>query len=51
MREYSLEQLTPTMGAEISNIDLSQELSEEKVDQIYQDLIEYKVIVLRNKEI
>ena len=44
MREYNLEQITPTIGAEISNIDLSQDLSEEKLDQIYQDLIDYKVI-------
>jgi taurine dioxygenase len=51
MREYSLEQLTPTIGAEISNIDLSQDLSEEKLDQIYQDLIDYKVIFFRNQEI
>ena len=51
MREYSLEQLTPTIGAEISNIDLTQDLSEEKLDQIYQDLIDYKVIFFRNQEI
>ena len=51
MREYNLEQLTPTIGAEISNIDLSQDLSEEKLDQIYQDLIDYKVIFFRNQEI
>lgn len=51
MREYSLEQLTPTIGAEISNIDLSQDLSEEKLDQIYQDLIDYKVIFFRNQKI
>ena len=51
MREYSLDQLTPTIGAEISNIDLSQDLSEEKLDQIYQDLIDYKVIFFRNQKI
>ena len=51
MREYNLEQITPTIGAEISNIDLSQDLSEEKLDQIYQDLIHYKVIFFRNQEI
>jgi len=51
MREYNLEQITPTIGAEISNIDLSQDLSEEKLDQIYQDLIDYKVIFFRNQEI
>ena len=51
MREYSLEQLTPTIGAEISNIDLTQDLSEEKLDRIYQDLIDYKVIFFRNQEI
>ena len=51
MRAYNLEQITPTIGAEISNIDLSQDLSEEKLDQIYQDLIDYKVIFFRNQEI
>ncbi|MDC3111549.1 taurine dioxygenase [Pelagibacteraceae bacterium] len=51
MREYNLEQITPTIGAEISNIDLSQDLSEEKLDQIYQDLIDYKVIFFRNQQI
>ena len=51
MREYNLEQITPTIGAEISNIDLSKDLSEEKLDQIYQDLIDYKVIFFRNQEI
>ena len=51
MREFNLEQITPTIGAEISNIDLSQDLSEEKLDQIYQDLIDYKVIFFRNQEI
>ena len=44
MREYNLEQITPTIGAEISNVDLSQNLSKEKLDQIYQDLIECNVI-------
>ena len=39
MREYNLEQITPTIGAEISNIDLSQDLSEEKLDQIYHCLL------------
>ena len=51
MREYNLEQITPTIGAEISNIDLSQDLSEEKLNQIYQDLIDYKVIFFRNQKI
>ena len=50
MREYNLEQITPTIGAEISNIDLSQDLSEEKLDQIYQDLIDYKVIFFETKK-
>jgi hypothetical protein len=30
MREYNLEQITPTIGAEISGIDLSQNLSSRK---------------------
>ena len=51
MREYNLEQITPTIGAEISNVDLSQNLSKEKLDQIYQDLIEYNVIFFRNQEL
>ncbi|MDC3263482.1 TauD/TfdA family dioxygenase [Pelagibacterales bacterium] len=51
MREYNLAQITPTIGAEISNIDLSEELSQKQLDQIYQDLIDYNVIFFRNQDI
>ena len=51
MREYNLAQITPTIGAEISNIDLSEELSQKQLDQIYQDLIDYNVIFFRDQDI
>ena len=51
MREYSIRQLTPAIGAEISGIDLSDDLSNEQLNQIYDDLIRYNVIFFRNQEI
>jgi len=47
MREFNLAQITPTIGAEISNIDLSKELSQKQLDQIYQDLIDYIALIVR----
>ena len=51
MREYSIRQLTPAIGAEISGIDLSDDLSNEQLNQIYDDLIRYNVIFFRNQKI
>ena len=51
MREYSLNPITPAIGAEISGIDLSLPLSQDQLDQIYQDLIDYNVIFFRDQNI
>jgi taurine dioxygenase len=51
MREYSLNPITPVIGAEISGIDLSLALSQVQLDQIYQDLIDHNVIFFRDQNI
>ena len=51
MREYSLTPITPAIGAEISGIDLSLALSQDQLDQIYQDLMDYNVIFFREQNI
>ena len=51
MREYSLNPITPAIGAEISGIDLSLPLSQDQLDQIYQDLIDHNVIFFRDQNI
>ena len=51
MREYSLNPITPAIGAEISGIDLSLALSQVQLDQIYQDLIDHNVIFFRDQNI
>ncbi len=43
--------ITPAIGAEISGLDLSQPISPELQDQIYQALLQYLVIVVRGQEI
>ena len=51
MNKYSAQQLTPSLGAEITGIDLSNDLSNEQLNQIYDDLIKYNVIFFRNQKI
>jgi len=51
MNKYSTQQLTPSLGAEIKGIDLSNDLSNEQLNQIYDDLIKYNVIFFRNQKI
>ena len=51
VREYSLTPITPALGAEISGIDLSLPLSQDQLDQIYQDLIDHNVIFFRDQNI
>ena len=51
MRKYNLFQITPSIGAEISDIDLSNTLTQDQLDQIYQDLIDYHVIFFREQNI
>lgn len=43
--------VTPAIGAEISNIDLTVPLEQATCDLIYQLLIEYQVIFFRNQGI
>ncbi|MDG1124871.1 MAG: TauD/TfdA family dioxygenase [Pseudomonadales bacterium] len=43
--------LTPTIGAEISGVDLTQALSEEAMDWIRHQLLHYKVIFFRDQSI
>ena len=51
MHKYSLAQITPAIGAEISNIDLSDTLTQDQLDQIYKDLIDYSVIFFRDQNL
>ena len=51
MNDYSSQQITPSLGAEITGIDLSNDLSNEQLNQIYDDLIKYNVIFFRNQKI
>ena len=51
MNDYSVQQLTPSLGAEITGIDLSNDLSNEQLNQIYDDLIKYNVIFFRDQKI
>ena len=51
MHKYNLAQITPTIGAEISNFDLSNKLTQDQLDQIYKDLINYNVIFFRNQNL
>ena len=51
MKEYTIRQLTPSLGAEITGIDLSNDLSNEQLNQIYDDLIKYNVIFFRDQKI
>ena len=44
MTNYEINSLTPTIGAEISGIDLSNNLNSQDLDNIYKNLIDHKVI-------
>ena len=48
---FDIKQLSPTIGAELVGLDLSQELTDEVVSEIQQALWDYKVIFFRNQEI
>ncbi|MEM7531388.1 MAG: TauD/TfdA family dioxygenase [Chloroflexota bacterium] len=47
----SINPITPTIGAEISGVDLSQPLTEPIVNAIYQALLEHQVIFFPNQHI
>jgi len=48
---FTVERLSPTIGAELSGIDLSQELPDSTIAEIYQALLDYKVIFFRDQNI
>ena len=48
MTNYEINSLTPTIGAEISGIDLCNNLNSQDLDNIYKNLIDHKVIFFRN---
>lgn len=51
MTNYEINSLTPTIGAEISGIDLSNNLNSQDLDNIYKNLIDHKVIFFRNQNL
>ena len=51
MTNYEINSLTPTIGAEISGIDLSNNLTPQDLDNIYKNLIDHKVIFFRNQNL
>ena len=51
MSKIKITQLTPTIGAEISGLDLSQPVTADVSDAVYQWLMDYQVIFFRNQSI
>ena len=47
----TVRQLSPTIGAEITGVDLGRELSDELVGELHQALLEYKVLFFRDQDI
>lgn len=48
-KTISVEKINPTIGAEISGVDLSQPLNEEQIREIHQAWMEHLVIVFRDQ--
>ena len=48
---FSIDPLTPTIGAEISGLDLSEPLGPETLDAVYQALIDHLVIFFRGQDL
>ena len=48
---FDVQQLSPTVGAELIGLDLTQELPQQVIDEIQQALWDYKVIFFRNQPI
>ena len=48
---YTIKRLSPTIGAELLGIDLTEEISKELKEDIYQALLVYKVIFFRDQKI
>lgn len=49
--KFSVEPLTPRIGAEIAGVDLSEQLPDEAIAEIRQALLTYKVIFFRDQDI
>ena len=50
-KHFGVRQLSPTVGAELLDLDLTQELPQPVIDEIQQALWDYKVIFFRNQQI
>ena len=50
-QHFDVQQLSPTVGAELIGLDLTQELPQQVIDEIQQALWDYKVIFFRNQPI
>jgi taurine dioxygenase len=49
--EFEIVKLTPTIGAEILGVDLSQDLRDDVIDAIYQTLLENLVVFFRDQKL
>ena len=48
---YSINRLSPTIGAELLDLDLKQPLTDSLKDEIYKALLVYKVIFFRDQDL
>jgi len=48
---YTIKRLSPSIGAELLDLDLKKPLSEDLKDEIYQALLVYKVIFFRDQDL
>ena len=48
---FTIKPLSPSIGAEVLDIDLKEKLTDDIVELIYQALLTYKVIFFRNQDI
>ena len=48
---YSINRLSPTIGAELLDIDLKKPLTKELSDEVYQALLVYKVVFFRDQDL
>ena len=51
MTAFAVTPVTPTIGAEISNIDLRKTLSEDTMKDLEQALLQWKVLFFRDQDI
>ncbi len=48
---FSVRKLTPTIGAEIEGVDLTRTLSDQRIKEIHEALLENLVIFFRNQNL